>query len=81
MTVAVESVTLPPEAVRVPDKVLVFPKRTLPKAREVGVTLRELGGVTPVPLSETKVGLLEALLTYEICPEALPAVDGANCVM
>jgi hypothetical protein len=71
-------VTLPPEAVRVPERVLGFPTTTLPKASEVGVTLRDVTGATPVPASETTIGLLVALLTTEICPEALPAAAGAN---
>ena len=79
-TVAADIVTLPPDAVSVPDILLVLPTATLPKASDVGVALKELVGATPVPAKETAVGLLEALLTIEICPVTLPADAGANCV-
>ena len=69
---------LPPEAVKVPDKLLVPPTRTLLKPSEVGLALSEVEAATPVPVSGTRVGLFEALLTKEICPKALPAEVGAN---
>jgi hypothetical protein len=75
--VAEEIVTLPPEALSVPDKVLVLPTRTLPKARDVGFAAREIVEAIPVPVSET-VGLIEALLTNEIWPDAPPADAGVN---
>jgi hypothetical protein len=78
-TVTADIVTLPPDAVSVPDMLRVLPTATLPKASDVGLALKEVVGATPVPLRETAVGLLEALLTIEICPVTLPADAGANC--
>ena len=68
----------PPEAVTVSDRVAVLPTVTFPKFKEVGDTLSVV--VTPVPLRAT-VGLVEALVVNEICPEALPAEAGANCTV
>jgi len=78
VTVIDDTVTLPPDAVRVADIVPLLPTATLPKESDVGVTFRVVGNATPVPLNETKVGLLDALLTKETCPEALLADVGAN---
>lgn len=69
--------TLPPEAVSVPDRMPEVPTRTVPKASEVGFTPSEVSAAVPVPVNET-VGLVEALLTNVICPEKLPADAGAN---
>jgi hypothetical protein len=79
VTVPAEIVTLAPEAVRVPEILLVLPTFTLPKAIEVGFAVScASGGATPAPASEIRVGLLVALLRKEICPEALPTTVGAN---
>ena len=59
----------------------LLPTVTLPKPTLVGLGVSWITCATPVPLSDTNVGLLEALLTKEICPEALPADAGANCVV
>jgi hypothetical protein len=77
VTFAALTVRLAPEAVRVTVELLVLPTFTLPKASEPGLTLSvAIAGATPAPASETRVGLLEALLTNEICPEALPTTAG-----
>jgi hypothetical protein len=79
LAVAAETVRLAPEAVSVIVELLVLPIFTLPKASEAGLTFSvALGGATPAPVSETSVGLLEALLVKEICPETLPTEDGAK---
>jgi hypothetical protein len=53
---------------------------TLPKFTLAGLALScATGAATPEPLSVTEVGLFDALLTNEICPEALPVVAGENC--
>jgi|GraSoiStandDraft_45_1057281.scaffolds.fasta_scaffold570829_2 hypothetical protein len=70
-------VTLPPEAVSVPDRMPEVPTRTLPKASEVGFRASDTDEAVPVPVKET-VGLVEALLTNVICPEKLPVDAGAN---
>jgi hypothetical protein len=63
------------------DLVPLLPTSTLPKLKPVALTLScGAGAATPVPVRDT-VGLLEALLTNEICPEALPAEVGANCAV
>ena len=76
MTVADETVTLPPDALIVPDNEAVFPTMTFPKANELGLTF-SCGGAMPVPDSVT-AGELEALLTNVILPEVLPVTVGAN---
>jgi len=64
------------------DCVALLPTLTLPKRALVGLGVsRPAGAAAPVPVRETRVGLLEALLTNEICPEALPAEVGANCAV
>ena len=63
------------------DCVPLFPTVTLPKFALVGVTLSwGAGTATPEPMSDT-LGLLDALLTNEIWPDALPADVGANCAV
>jgi len=57
----------------------LFPTMMLPKLIVVGLALNcRTGAAVPVPLRETKVGLFDALLTNEICPEELPVVAGVN---
>ena len=77
VTVADEIVTLPPDAVSVPDNVAVVPMATFPNASEPGLAF-SCSTATPVPESATAVGLFVAVLRTEICPEALPADPGAN---
>jgi hypothetical protein len=58
----------------------LIPTMTLPKFTLAGLALScATGAATPEPLSVTEVGLFDALLTNEICPEALPVVVGENC--
>ena len=75
---AAETVTDPPEALTVSDKVTELPVTTFPKFNEPGDALNVVA--TPVPLSAT-VGLLDALLVNETCPESPPAEGGANCTV
>ena len=74
---AEEIVMLPPDAVKVPDNVALVATTTLPNASDVGLALT-CSGATPVPASVIKVGVFEASLLTEICPETLPVVVGAN---
>ena len=63
------------------DCVALLPTVTLPKFALVGVTLSwGAGTATPEPMSDT-LGLLDALLTNEIWPDALPPDVGANCAV
>ena len=64
------------------DWVALLPTVTLPKLSLVGLVVScAAGAVTPVPVIETEVGLLDALLTKETWPDALPAAVGANCTL
>lgn len=56
--------------------VLVEPVRTLPKLMLDGAT--ERSGCTPVPVRETAVGELVAVLTTLMAPETLPAEAGVK---
>jgi hypothetical protein len=78
-TLAEDIVTLPCDAVRVPDELPVLPTRTLPKASEL--ELEFSNGVTPVPERETAVGELDAELEKLILPLALPAAVGAKATV
>ena len=70
-----------PELVIATDCVPLFPMTTLPKLALVGFALSWITCATPVALSKTTVGLLDALLTKETWPDALPAAVGANCTL
>ena len=71
-----------PVLATVTNCVPVLPKLTLPKLMLEGLAVScTTGAAIPLPLSETSVGLLAALLTKEICPEALPVEAGANCAV
>ena len=79
MSDAEETVTVPPDAASVPERLLVLPTTTLPKESELGVAVNcRTGAVTPVPASGTVTELLEASLRIKICPEAAPAEVGEN---
>lgn len=80
VTEAADTVTAPvPAFVRVTVWVLVAPTFTFPKASVKGET--ESWSVTPVPDSETTAGELEALLTTEMLPVAVPLVPGAKVAL
>lgn len=78
LTVACEMVTLAVLAVTVMFCVLLLPTVTLPKLSEVGLAVRVPAGLTPLPLRAIEDVEVEALLTSERLPEAVPAVVGAN---
>jgi hypothetical protein len=74
---ALEIVTLAlPEFVSVIVDDWLLPTRMFPKLTLSGFT--ESVPCSPFPLSAISVGELEALLTSETLPEALPAAVGAN---
>jgi len=60
------------------DWLPLLPTLTLPKLTLIGLAVTWIVCATPVPLRETRFGPLEALLTKEICPDALLADVGAN---
>jgi hypothetical protein len=61
------------------DCVPLLPTVTLPKFTLAGLALNcATGAAIPDPFSVTEVGLFDALLTSEICPEALPVAVGEN---
>jgi hypothetical protein len=71
-----------PVLLREIDCVPLLPSVTLPKLMFVGLVVScAVGTGAPVPAIETEVGLLEALLTKETCPDALPAAVGTNCAV
>jgi len=70
-----------PVLVIVIDCAPLLPTVMLPKFALLGAVSCATGAATPEPLRETAVGLFEALLTNEICPEPPPAVVGANCAL
>ena len=61
------------------DFVEELPTATLPKSKVDGlIESTAEGAATPAPVKLTEVGEFVALLTTEICPEALPVTVGAN---
>src|SRR5262245_46568907 len=76
--VACEMVTLAVPAVTVTFCVALLPTVTLPKLSEVGLAASVPAGFAPLPLRETTVGELEALLDNDRLPVTLPAAVGAN---
>jgi hypothetical protein len=61
------------------DCVPLLPTVTFPKLTVVGLVVScAVGAGAPVPVIETEIGLLAALLTKDTWPEALPATVGAN---
>jgi len=72
---AEETVTLVPDAVRVPERLLEEPTLTLPKFRALGETPR-----TPaeVPVPESGIRKAEVFETAEIIPEVELAVWGVK---
>jgi hypothetical protein len=59
----------------------VCPSFTLPYAKLAGVTLNPACATVPVPVRETVVGELGALLAIVMVPGRLPAVVGANVAL
>ena len=69
-------VTLPTDAVRVPDRLAGLPTRTLPKASELELAVNR--GVTPLPDKETVVGEVEAESEKLMLPLELPVAVGVK---
>ena len=67
-----------PVLVSVTVCVLLLPKATFPKLKEVGLAESCRIGATPVPLRTIVVGDVGALLTRERVPVALPATVGVK---
>jgi hypothetical protein len=71
---------VPPEFVKVSDKLVLLPTWTLPNDKPVGVALN-VPWATPVPLSGMVRLLLEAFELILTLPVAAPLVVGANCTV
>lgn len=77
---AVMVTLVPPELVRVSERVVLEPTVTLPKLRLVGLAV-SAPGATPVPdIGIVSVGLV-ALLDTEMLPVAAPVVVGAKLAL
>jgi hypothetical protein len=78
-TVTPEIVTLElPALVSVTLCTLLAPAVTFPKLRLAALELSSVAAVTPVPLTETVLGVLEAVLMTDTLPLTTPAAFGAN---
>ena len=78
LTLSLLIVMLAPEALRVPDALPLLPTVTLPKLSDVGFTASCPTGAVPVPLSDSVVVGVCALLANERLPLAAPAAVGRN---
>ena len=80
--VTLEIVTLEfPELVNVTCDEPVLPMLTLPKLRPVGLAVKRLVAVAPLPVKARAVGELVALLTRERLPDTLPEAAGAKATL
>ena len=60
---------------------LALPVFTLPKLKFAGLAETVTDAATPVPLSATAAGVLDALLVMLTMPVKPPAAAGANCAL
>jgi len=75
-----ETVTLSPVALSVAARLALVPTTTFPKLRVLGLTDGPLAGV-PVPIKESKVGILEVLVKNDAVAEAAPVDCGVNVTL
>jgi hypothetical protein len=65
-----------PTFVNLTVKALFFPTTTLPKFKEGTLADRTAVDAIPIPLRETELGMMEALLAMETWPARVPAAFG-----
>jgi hypothetical protein len=77
-----EMVTLEfPALVSVTLNMLLAPAVIFPKLKLVALALSRAAAATPVPLMETVLGVLEALLMTDTSPATAPVVFGVNTIV
>jgi len=80
--VTLEIVTLElPALESVTGRVLDAPEFTFPKFKLLTLALRSVVAATPVPVTETVLGVEETSLKTETLPEKAPAVLGENAML